>query len=76
MSLWHKGGFHAGKGSITGAGVSNIIPPIIDSFFHSITVSLSESRTSSAPLYIGGRREEMYCNVVFSPPKIGTAVKT
>ena len=31
--LWLKGGLDAGKGSITGAGVSNImIPPIIDSF--------------------------------------------
>ena len=42
--------FVAGKGSITGAGVSNVIPPIIDFFFHFITVSLCESQTSSAPL--------------------------
>ena len=33
VSSWHKDDFHAGKGSINGAGVSNIIiPPVTDSF--------------------------------------------
>ena len=32
-SLWHKGGFHAGKGSIIGTGVNNIIIQPIRDFF-------------------------------------------
>ena len=32
-SLWHKNGFHAGKGSIIGAGVRNIINPTHNRFF-------------------------------------------
>ena len=44
--LRHKGGFHAGKESFIGGGVSNIIiPPIIDCFSActAITVSLCSS---------------------------------
>ena len=50
MSLWHKDDFHAGKGSIIGAGVSNIIiPPVIDSFSAcpAITVSSCDSLSST-----------------------------
>ena len=51
MALWwYKGGFHAGKGSIIGAGVRNVtIPPVIDSFcacppitYHSVFMSISD----------------------------------
>ena len=58
--MWHNVGFHAGKESIIGVGVSNImITPIIDYFCACppITVSLSESRTSSASLCSSGRTE-------------------
>ena len=30
VSLWHKGGFYAHKGSIIGAGVSNVMIPQIN----------------------------------------------
>ena len=53
VSWWHKDSFHAGKGSITGAGLSIImIPPIVDSFCAcpSITVSDGESLTSAVLL--------------------------
>ena len=57
MSLWHKGAFHAGKGSIIGAGVSNIlIPPLIDSSCACppITVSLCHSLGSSVLHFSSG----------------------
>ena len=48
------GGFHVKKESILGAGVSNtMIPPIMDCLcaYPPVTVSLCDSRTSSAPLF-------------------------
>ena len=55
---YDKGGFHAGKGSVIGAGVINIMmPPIIDSVFPCppITMSLCESRASAVSTLTVGR---------------------
>ena len=67
-------GFQAGKGSIIGAGVSNIIiPPIIDSFSGCppITVSLCISRTS-AGLHSGPGKKCSETTPLF-PPHLKTA---
>ena len=48
LSLWHKVSFHAGKGSIMGSGVSNImIPPIVDSVYHRLFMWLPDLECST-----------------------------
>ena len=61
------GGFHAGKGSITGSGVSNMmIPPIMDYFCACppIIAYLCESRTSTV-LHSACSSPQLYCGPLY-----------
>ena len=65
------GGFYAGKGSIKGAGVSNImIPAIIDSFCVCPPIRVSLCQTWSAPLWLEVRQKSFSNSLVFVTPRL------